>query len=281
MKKIIFTIAMLAFASLSNATITIVDINGAGQFTSIQAAIDNSFTGDTIQVWPGTYNAAININKNIVLQGSGYENTIITSSSNPTITMSNGLIKWFMISSTGGEGIKITSGKILNCVIRYCASNGIQATTGNSYIQNCIVLNNSGQGIYSTSGASVNVVNTISRNNSYSGFFIVCASSFVVLNCNGSGGTSNGYSCNIAGQNLIDSDPIFVASSISSPNYHLSTGSPCFDTGQPSLSDPDGSVSDMGYFGGPDCPIFPVVYQMTISPNGSNINVQAKARANY
>jgi len=67
----------------------------------------------------------------------------------------------------------------------------------------------------------------------------------------------------------------------SSSDYHISQGSPCWNTGNPSLSDPDGSVSDMGYFGGPDCPIYPVVYEIQITPNGSNINLQAKGRANY
>ena len=36
-----------------------------------------------------------------------------------------------------------------------------------------------------------------------------------------------------------------------SSDLHLSEGSPCIDAGTPELSDPDGSVSDIGAFGGP------------------------------
>ncbi len=34
-------------------------------------------------------------------------------------------------------------------------------------------------------------------------------------------------------------------------NYHLDTGSPCIDAGDPSILDPDNSTSDMGAYGGP------------------------------
>lgn len=280
MKKLLLAVVVVIFTIPAFATITIVDINGAGQFTSIQQAIDNANPGDTIQVWPGTYNEAININKDVVLQGSGYENTILTSASDPTVTMSNGLIKWFMVSSTFGDGISISRGTVLNCVIKGCASNGIYSANApsNLYVENCIIMNCGYHGIKVAYGG-LYVTNTISRNNSGNGFYGDEGGSINKSYCNGNNGAIyNHISEHIFNnQGCIDSDPIFV----SSINYHLSTGSPCFNTGQPSLSDPDGSVSDMGYFGGPDCPIFPVVYEMTITPNGNNINVQAKARANY
>jgi hypothetical protein len=280
MKKTLLSIAFIALTFVASATITIVDINGAGQFTSIQLAINNANAGDTIQVWPGTYNEAININKNVVLQGSGYESTILTGAFDPTIIMSNGLLKWISISSTLGTGIKITSGRLYNCVVKSCAGNGIYCLNGNGvvYIQNCIVLNCGGAGIIADGSTSnIVVTNTISRNNTGNGFYLSNNGLINKSYCNGSNGCNFTY-CGVSNnQGCIDSDPIFI----STTNYHLSSGSPCFDTGQPSLADPDGSQSDMGYFGGPDCPIFPVVYQMTITPNGNNINVQAKARANY
>lgn len=279
MKNLLFAVALAVAAVPAFATITIVDINGAGQFTSIQLAIDNSLPGDTIQVWPGTYNEAININKNVVLQGAGYENTIITSATNPTINMSNGKIKWLQISSTGGTGILLSSGTVSNCVIKACAGQGLQGGAGTGYVYNSIFIQNGAWGINlgEISTGYLYVWNCISRNNISGGFngdvgpTYGCDNRINLLFSNGS------HSCTDNNQGCVDADPIFI----SSTNYHLSTGSPCFDTGQPSLSDPDGSISDMGYFGGPDCPIFPVVYQMTVSPNGNNINIQAKARANY
>jgi hypothetical protein len=70
---------------------------------------------------------------------------------------------------------------------------------------------------------------------------------------------------------------------ISSPSdLHISQGSPCYDKGNPSLLDPDGSPSDMGYFGGPDCPIYPVVKSITLIPQSDgSVKIQATGVANY
>ncbi len=50
------------------------------------------------------------------------------------------------------------------------------------------------------------------------------------------------------GENDISSDPVF-ADPLSN-NYHLNPSSPCIDTGQPEISDMDGTRSDMGAYGG-------------------------------
>ncbi len=48
-----------------------------------------------------------------------------------------------------------------------------------------------------------------------------------------------------AGTGNINTDPMFVDRVT---NFHLQTGSPCIDTGDPVETDPDGSRTDMGYF---------------------------------
>ena len=51
-------------------------------------------------------------------------------------------------------------------------------------------------------------------------------------------------------------DPAFVSFSPSTPaqgwDFHLLDTSPLVDAGDPALSDPDGSRSDVGAYGGPD-----------------------------
>jgi hypothetical protein len=64
-------------------------------------------------------------------------------------------------------------------------------------------------------------------------------------------------------------------------DYHVSLGGACWDTGSPTLSDPDASRSDMGYFGGPDCPVFPIVRAMTMTKNGTTTTITVRAKANY
>ena len=49
----------------------------AGPHTTVQAAIDSANPGDTINVWSGTYNERVTINKSITLKGNGSTETII------------------------------------------------------------------------------------------------------------------------------------------------------------------------------------------------------------
>ena len=62
--------------NVSGETI-VVDGQGGGNYTSIQQAIDNSTDGDTIQVWAGTYQENIVVNRSISLLGNGTNETII------------------------------------------------------------------------------------------------------------------------------------------------------------------------------------------------------------
>jgi len=56
------------------------------------------------------------------------------------------------------------------------------------------------------------------------------------------------YSNIIPGPNCITSNPQYVDPL---SDHHLQSGSPCIDTGDPSIQDYDGSDSDMGCYGGP------------------------------
>jgi hypothetical protein len=275
-KKIFLLAAMLICTSAVFSHTIIVDINGGGQFTSIQTAITNSSSGDTIKVWPGTYNEQITINKDILLEGSGYENSIITSTSDPTVNLINGKIKWFLISSLAGNGLKCSGGFITNCIVKGCVSRGIYTNSGTTLIYNSIFTNNSREGVYSDCGGNLIVVNCISYGNVGTGFsqyvnYYGCWAGFSLSYSNGS---TSQY---ISGTGNINADPHFYSGS----DYHISQGGDCWNTGNPSIQDPDGSVSDMGYFGGPDCPIYPTVFEMIITPNGNNVNIEAKGRANY
>lgn len=62
------------------------------------------------------------------------------------------------------------------------------------------------------------------------------------------GSTEQNYAGLTAGTHDISSDPRFR----SSADFHLLSDSPCIDTGDPAIEDPDESQSDMGGYGGPD-----------------------------
>jgi hypothetical protein len=246
---------------------------GPGQpYATIQAAINASTAGDTVKVLPGVYNEAITITQNIVIQGSGYETTVITSSTNPTVTMSNGKIMWFAITSSGGNGVNCSGGSVTNCVISGCTGRGIffpNPSTGS--IKNCVIYGNA-LGVRGTGSAGFNYTGTasncISWNNGGSGFSGLVA----VTYSDGSLGDNANQSNNI---NL---DPLFISSS----DFRIDPTSPCWNTGNPADFDPDGSRSDMGYYGGFDAPVFPVVTDMRIILNtGGTVTVRAIGKSRF
>ena len=142
-------------------------------------------------------------------------------------------------------------------------------------------MNNGQQGVYvKNSGGWLTVINCISRDNGSNGYYAYGDTySDGIIYLSYSNGNTGGSGTFYASQGVINVDPGFISTSLN--DYHISSGSPCWNTGHPGLKDPDGTRSDMGYFGGPDAPVYPVVYEITTSPNGNNINIQAKARANY
>jgi len=164
-RSILFFGLLLVVIQSSVAKTIIVDKFGSCQYTTIQGGINASSAGDTIKVLPGIYNEALIINKAVVIQGSGYETTIITSSTNPTITMSNGKIIWFAITSSGGDGAQVSAGTITNCVISGCTGSGIKFPTGSTgSVKNSVIIGNAIYGVRSTSNHG-SATNCISRNN--------------------------------------------------------------------------------------------------------------------
>jgi hypothetical protein len=275
MKPFVIVVLLCSLLQIASARIIIVDYHGGGQHTSIQPAIDGAASGDTVKVWPGPlqgYVGQINLNKNITLMGSGYENTLITSNSSPTVLMSTGRLQWFKISSpTGGDGVLISGGVLQNCVIVGCAASGVHSTTGISSVMNCVLSCNGQSGIY-FQGGTISATNCIARPNGSYGF----AWGGGTLNLSYSNGSRSGTAGN---QGCIDVDPgpPYSCADVRIPENSLGG----WNLGNPSILDPDGSRSDMGYFGGPDCPIYPTVFEILISPSGNTVNLTAKGRANY
>ena len=271
--KTAFILALIvAVVNIASSITRIVDTNGAGTYTSINAAIQASTAGDTVKVWPGNYSEQVNLNKDIVLLGSGYETTILTSYADPTVRMSMGKLLWFTVSSLGGDGINLTGGILRNCVINSCLQSGIYSDSGTAFVENSIMVNNGLSGVFAN-GGTLNVTNCISRSNAYYGFDR--NPDLGQLNLSYSNGSKYYTSGN---QGWIDEDPLFF----SSTDFHISSNSPCWNTGHPTLTDPDGSQSDMGYFGGPDTPIYPVVTKIKIIPlEGGGVRIEAVGVANY
>ncbi len=95
-----------------------------------------------------------------------------------------------------------------------------------------------------------NIVNRIRKNFTYQSAYGVSAPAGTVWEYCDVFDASNGlYTGGIApGTGCITADPLFVAVST---DFHLASGSPCINAGDPAILDVDNSRSDMGCYGGP------------------------------
>lgn len=67
---VVFLIVLGATAAQANAAVLTVGIDGKGNYTSIQEAVNNAQSGDTIVVSPGTYVENVNVNKELAIISS-------------------------------------------------------------------------------------------------------------------------------------------------------------------------------------------------------------------
>ncbi len=111
-------------------------------------------------------------------------------------------------------------------------------------VKNTVILRNIAVGGLADGGGmtllhSVNTLNSIIRDNSPDQIYAEGDPVFTYSNI------EDGW----PGEGNIDVDPLFVLPSYR--HFSLSPGSPCIDTGDPVITDPDGTRSDMGAYGGP------------------------------
>ena len=155
---------------LCSSTI-IVDINGTGDYTTIQEGINNSQNGDTILVYPGTYYENIDYDgKNITVASKYYttgdetyvDSTIIDGNKNGSCVLVN-----------SDENNAYIVGLTLQHGNGYYTNNthfggGIFIYTASLYIEKCKIVNNTagiGGGIYVSSSPSTTICGTSINNN--------------------------------------------------------------------------------------------------------------------
>jgi parallel beta-helix repeat protein len=141
----------------------IVDCNGNGNYTTIQEAINNAISGQTIHVWDGIYNEDLIIGKTLTLIGNSTQNATINGSGTGDVIFISANwvnITGFTINNSGDDkwvtkdsGIEIdidmNNISIYNNVITnntYGILLGI--STKNNVIRNNFISNNEVSGIY-------------------------------------------------------------------------------------------------------------------------------------
>lgn len=74
---VLFLFFIIAQIGQAEGGLIIVDVDGNGDFTSIQQAIDNSSDGEVIRIRPGTYNENLRIDVGVTILGEGPEDVLL------------------------------------------------------------------------------------------------------------------------------------------------------------------------------------------------------------
>jgi len=230
-------------------------------FVTIQGAVNASENGDTVRVRAGTYREMVYFwDKSIWLESEeGPERTIINAEGwsygirldwGPDTTAG---IRGFTIINAEASGIHFggtVNAKILNNIIRlggrsiwftlYSKSvirNNIFASLGtaNVSLYTCYGVFENNLVIHSVRWAMWNY--SIRQNPLVPDYCLFWDYEFL---------TNAEPSFQFGAHNLFDVDPLFE-----NEGYTLSQNSPCIDSGNPNITDLDGTRSDMGAYGGP------------------------------
>lgn len=179
---------------------------------------------------PGSYNPTFGINIESSNQAEIYNNIIynITGGNYDNV---------YGVSISGSTGVQFVNNVIYNIskMVYYGIAYGLNLNTCTSVdIRNCIIsrIHKGSQGYYVTAyGVNSDAGSTYTFQ--YNDVFDCATANY--------SGLTPGIGC-------ISLDPKYVSPGV---DFHLQAGSPCINTGDPNIKDPDNSQSDMGAYGGP------------------------------
>ncbi|MCF7918279.1 MAG: hypothetical protein K9N06_00015 [Candidatus Cloacimonetes bacterium] len=188
MKKVVILLFVLIFMSLLKGITIEVNIDGTGDYITIQAGINASSDGDIVLVYPGRYYEHINYNGKTITVGSlnlttGEEHyireTIIDGSDNGScvrleseegamttlqgFTLTNGAGDLIHPAFRMGGGILMLESShlsVINCLIthnRASGGGGILASTGSLYLEGTTINYNRSSYLYSGGLSTINM----------------------------------------------------------------------------------------------------------------------------
>jgi len=203
MKRAVIIIFLLFLAQVtfqhsieSNSLNNILYVGGSGEgnYSSIQAALDDALDGYTIIVYPGVYNENIVITKQITLIGKDRDNTVINGGKGDVvfITASNVKINGFTITNSDNigddAGIRIYNYtyycEISNCTVTNCNRGIFGYHIGYATIKDCTISDiyrKSGIAFYYSSHNSIS--NLTVKNINWTGIYFNGGGYNVIENC--------------------------------------------------------------------------------------------------
>jgi parallel beta-helix repeat protein len=196
---IIFTIILIVTVftlnlSIENAHAVTITVGVIGDYPTIQDAIDNATTGDTIYIYNGTYYETIDITLNgITIEGENKDNTIIdgagSAATESTVLIDNNnsiTIKNLKIRNSKNHGIYAQFAsdiKISNCIIYNNNQHGISYySLQNIDIENCEIYFNYEDGIHIISSTLGIIDNNLIYDNYYKGIYTHTSENITITN---------------------------------------------------------------------------------------------------
>ncbi len=143
--------------------VTRVAIDGSGDFTSIQAAIDHTNVGRTVLVLPGTYQEPFQMRDGVDVIGSGADKTILDGRKFVPVVRGASYCRLEGFTITGYadddmDGVAcedVNDFTIANNVIKNCTWSGIMVIRSTVTIRNNLIYGNRSAGIFLTGPTAV------------------------------------------------------------------------------------------------------------------------------
>jgi len=169
------------------------------QYPSIQAAMQAAAPGEIVHVRPGVYRGGLTFKEGVRLEGAGAERVTLRCGARENNVVyvkdcRSGLISGITLEHTGiGSGEKRYSGlhverssvRVVNCVVRNVAGNGITIEgPGSPTISGTVVRKSGWNGIYVAAGANASIGGCTVEENATSGITVAAAARTVILETN-------------------------------------------------------------------------------------------------
>lgn len=164
----------------------IVDASGNGDFTTIDAAIENATDGDTLLVYDGDYHGNIIINKPLSLIGNGSSTVNIIGGGNNDVirfTKDNVVVSGVAIMNSGkspdAAGVEILG---RNCIVTWCNISGNNGSgiliknNGNNTVAHSVLSNNKRYGIVLDAAHNSTIENNTCERNTWVGIMLMSSS---------------------------------------------------------------------------------------------------------